>query len=319
VSAVIGPAGGVLASSDEVITIDVPAGALDKTRTITVKKSTVTPKDSVGPAYEIGPEGTTFSEDVMLSYSYEKAGLLADAATKDLALATERSDGGVEILDGAMDAKSKEVTGATKHFSLFFPVLRPAASDASLDSGGGGAAGAVDASAGGAAGAGGSAGAGGAGCGSLTQCPGGCKDTDTDPSNCGLCNNVCGGGETCVSGSCAALCQGLGQLCAVGADCCSGNCAGTICAAGACASNGAACVTAGDCCAGACPANQCCSTVGMPCTPLSAECCAPLVCPAGGTCTASQCRDGIDNDSDSSTDFPTDPECASAADDDESS
>lgn len=63
-------------------------------------------------------------------------------------------------------------------------------------------------------------------------CGGTCTDTSSDPLNCGMCNNACPAGQTCVNGACAGgdvcppgdyvVCGGV--CCAQGAICQNGQC-----------------------------------------------------------------------------------------------
>ena len=103
-------------------------------------------------------------------------------------------------------------------------------------------------------------------------CNGICEETQTDPSNCGACGNVCPGGlfqQACVSGVCGG--------CGAGLNACSGSCtnlqndpsncgacgtaclAGQVCAAGQCTGlpNGAACGSANQCAGGFCTNGVC--------------------------------------------------------------
>jgi hypothetical protein len=67
----------------------------------------------------------------------------------------------------------------------------------------------------------------------LTECSGGCVDLDTDPANCGSCNNrcvsrACQNGACCTTGTCGSLtcpatadiCTGTGLSCGSGSVSC---------------------------------------------------------------------------------------------------
>ncbi len=84
------------------------------------------------------------------------------------------------------------------------------------------------------------------------MCGGACVDTSSDQNNCGKCGNACGGGESCVAGSCQ---SGTTQTC----DQCI-----TDAVSGACASEAQTCDNNPDCadltsCLGGCNGDSTCS------------------------------------------------------------
>ncbi|MEI7703751.1 MAG: hypothetical protein WCK73_04045 [Deltaproteobacteria bacterium] len=109
-------------------------------------------------------------------------------------------------------------------------------------------------------------------------CPSGaktvCTDTSSDPSNCGICGNVCPAGQTCSAGTCQ-------QTCATGLTLCSGACVDVKTDPANCGSCGHACGTGQNCSAGTCQSQ--CTTL----TCNGACCQAPLgntCCPSAGAC-----------------------------------
>ena len=68
----IGPGGGKVASSDGKASVNIPAGALSQAVVITVDLVSTVPTGHFGSAYEFGPAGTTFSQPVTLSISYQE-------------------------------------------------------------------------------------------------------------------------------------------------------------------------------------------------------------------------------------------------------
>ncbi|CAG8518472.1 7011_t:CDS:2 [Cetraspora pellucida] len=70
-----------------------------------------------------------------------------------------------------------------------------------------------------------------------TCCNKKCIDTDSDPKNCGSCNNACAVGQTCCSGKCidtntdAAHCGSCNNTCIVGQTCQTGKCGSPGCTA----------------------------------------------------------------------------------------
>lgn len=130
-----------------------------------------------------------------------------------------------------------------------------------------------------------------------TDCGDLCKDFNTDPNNCGRCDNKCTGGKTCQNGSC---------LCPSGLYDCGGTCrnvqtdisncgtCGNVCSGGkSCVNGGCLCPSGQTDCGGACKnlandASNCgaCSTVcpqGKVCQNSSCVC-PPGKIDCGGTC-----------------------------------
>ena len=66
-------------------------------------------------------------------------------------------------------------------------------------------------------------------------CNGTCTDLTADPQNCGLCGNVCGGGQGCCNGTCKDLtadpqnCGACGNACPIGTECINGKCCQNPC------------------------------------------------------------------------------------------
>jgi cysteine-rich repeat protein len=211
----IGTSGGVVTEAG--LTLSVPSGAVSTPVAITVEEaSTITPPDGlmlVGPAYDLGPDGTQFSKPVLVTIELGSA-----AAEYDRLTLYHSSDG--TSWDPAQNSMYNQpaarITGYISHFSVV-------AAFASSASGGGGAPGAggepqtggVPGVPAGGVGAGGEPQAGGAGDGSagqssacglnLTDCDGSCVDLLSDPGHCNDCNYSCAGGELCNQGQCAAV------------------------------------------------------------------------------------------------------------------
>ena len=106
-------------------------------------------------------------------------------------------------------------------------------------------------------------------CGQNAQCPPGqvcargavlrCVDLNTDTDNCGDLGNVCGEGETCLSGMCS--CGSPGNRCGAGEACCGGTCSDTTSDPMNCGGCGMACGEEGLSCE-----NSMCSCGGQVCT-----------------------------------------------------
>lgn len=132
-SAEISPAGGRLAvSSDErpdlaATRLDVPAGALEKTVTITLEPSTDIGFDAeetaAGPAVDFGPDGLAFETAATMTLPVSKT-LGAD---EELRIHVLESDGTRSVIEGealSYDAAKGTVSFAVEHFTRYQPGSR---------------------------------------------------------------------------------------------------------------------------------------------------------------------------------------------------
>jgi hypothetical protein len=127
VTAVIGPDAGSLVSSDGKTTLTIPAGALSAAVTLTMARVTSPSPGTVGPVYEIGPSGTTFSQPAILASPYDPTLL---GATDPSEMEIAYFDGTAWQPDGprSIDTTMQMVYGAISHLSEHAPVL-PAVTD----------------------------------------------------------------------------------------------------------------------------------------------------------------------------------------------
>lgn len=123
----IGAAGGVLATADGMVSLDVPAGAVAKETAITVKPATEQ-LPGVGewaPAIELGPDGTTFDAPVTLTMSFDGSKLPPGIPPSAVGLYTWR-DGSWEGVPGTVvNAVDNTVTGQISHFSTYALAISP--------------------------------------------------------------------------------------------------------------------------------------------------------------------------------------------------
>lgn len=102
-SATIGPSGGAVASSDGVMTLTVPPGALSTATELTIDvvaqsawPANLTSADPVGAVYALGPEGTAFAIPATLTWQFVTAPANAlDAAAPRFIFGYSRSAAGV--------------------------------------------------------------------------------------------------------------------------------------------------------------------------------------------------------------------------------
>ncbi len=114
VAVVVGKEGGKVAAKG--VTIDIPAGALDKAVTITAKPaSKAKTPEKVKPlskVYEFGPKGTVFKKDITVSFATEK-----EAPSAAVYFTKENSS---EFEKLPSTNKDREVAAKVKHFSMGF-------------------------------------------------------------------------------------------------------------------------------------------------------------------------------------------------------
>jgi hypothetical protein len=118
---VIGASGGMVVSSDGVVALTIPSGALTGDVAISIAP-TNTPGGASSQAYEIGPTGTQFATPAKVTFSYGSLSLGgADPAT--LRVATFAS-GGWQILSTAtFDWSARTISGTTAHLSPYALVI----------------------------------------------------------------------------------------------------------------------------------------------------------------------------------------------------
>ncbi len=136
-SAVIGSAGGSVASPDGRLTLSVPSGALAASKTITVQPVTNLAWGGLGNAYSLGPEGTAFAKPATISFALA-AGDTSSVSLEGLGIGFQDVDGYWQWVPGATrDSGANRISVSTSHLSpwslLTGVVLLP--SEASVDVG----------------------------------------------------------------------------------------------------------------------------------------------------------------------------------------
>lgn len=116
-SASIGAAGGTLQSSDERVSVTIPAGALSSNTTISIQPISNNGPLGLGLGYRLEPEGTTFAQPVTISFKYDD-GLLLDSNEDFLWIITQANDGSWNaMLKSEVNKTTKTVTVESTHFS----------------------------------------------------------------------------------------------------------------------------------------------------------------------------------------------------------
>jgi hypothetical protein len=117
-STVIGTTGGSVASSDGVLSVNIPAGALPANVTVTVTPESSPPSGAIGAVYDIGPEGTVFASPVTMTFHYGSVSLGSTTAS-NLRAATYGSGSWQILASAAQNASAQTVSGTTMHLSPY--------------------------------------------------------------------------------------------------------------------------------------------------------------------------------------------------------
>ena len=119
VSKKIGKNGGTLVSSDNKMTLIIPAGALSSETLISIQPSTNFAKESMGKAYQLEPSGIKFQKPAQLIFTYSEKEL--DGQSPELMGVGWQNDKGVwkGLRKINLDKNSKTITADINHFSGF--------------------------------------------------------------------------------------------------------------------------------------------------------------------------------------------------------
>ena len=124
VEPIVDSSGGTVHLLEDEIIIDVPPGALSDSLTFTAEKVLTIPKAGglrpVGEGLRVGPEGTTFTKPVTLTFSYSKLTLAPGASEEDLQLFTYlEKEGYWQTLPSTVDTSSKTISTTVERLGLF--------------------------------------------------------------------------------------------------------------------------------------------------------------------------------------------------------
>lgn len=129
----ITPEGGNVTTFDGVLNIQVPAGAVSQNIIVTAEKADISalpaPDDtleSVGIAYDLGPDGQTFNSPVLLSFHYNEADLVNVGSEEDLVLYWyDETTAAWEEVPSTVLASADTVQAWVNHFSLYALFILP--------------------------------------------------------------------------------------------------------------------------------------------------------------------------------------------------
>ncbi|WP_116811477.1 hypothetical protein [Steroidobacter cummioxidans] len=117
VSAVIGVSGGQLASDDGALTVEVPAGAFDQDRTLSIQQITNTAHGAKGRAYRISPEGLRTNSPMTIHWRYSDDDVLGTNSNA-LAIAYQDAQRIWHVYkEPTRDAANRTLSVPTHHFS----------------------------------------------------------------------------------------------------------------------------------------------------------------------------------------------------------
>jgi hypothetical protein len=130
----IGSAGGTVTVADATSDLDgatvvVPAGALTASLPITIASAAVPPlgddsKQAAGPAVDLEPSGTVFSQSVTVTLPFDFSLLPADAVPADIQVLVREKDGSSATFPvSSVDEVNGTVTVQTNGFSTCIPVV----------------------------------------------------------------------------------------------------------------------------------------------------------------------------------------------------
>ncbi|UYQ95206.1 hypothetical protein MKQ68_08870 [Chitinophaga horti] len=117
VSKAIGPEGGALTSEDGSLSVNIPAGALNSTQTITIQPITNESGEGFHQSYRITPHNLQMAQPASITFNYTAEALNGSAA-EVLGIAYQKADGiWMSIDDVQLDKASNKLTVNTTHFS----------------------------------------------------------------------------------------------------------------------------------------------------------------------------------------------------------
>jgi hypothetical protein len=119
----VGTSGGMVETGDGTA-VNIPAGALGAQANFTIEGVNVIPPSGVkqlGPAYDFGPEGATFSSPVSITIPFDTSRIPAGKTTADVRMYTApRNSVAFTVVPTVVEAGVLATT-TTTHFTTYFP------------------------------------------------------------------------------------------------------------------------------------------------------------------------------------------------------
>ncbi|SEI84205.1 hypothetical protein SAMN05216327_104183 [Dyadobacter sp. SG02] len=116
-TAQIGPAGGVIASPDNRISVVIPAGALSATQAFSVQSITNNCPAGEGQAFRLLPHGVNFAKPVIVTFRYDQSDI--EGSTPALMRIASQNEKGIwkSPLTKSLDTTARTLSVETTHFS----------------------------------------------------------------------------------------------------------------------------------------------------------------------------------------------------------
>jgi len=115
----VGPRGGLVRSDDGFVTLEVPAGALEDSITLSIVVVQDAPVDAIGPTYSLEPFGVAFSRPAELRYDLAAC---SDPDPSGVGLVTERAEAWEMLGDLEIDPELGELRGSVMYTAAVAPV-----------------------------------------------------------------------------------------------------------------------------------------------------------------------------------------------------
>jgi hypothetical protein len=125
----IGKRGGTVMSDDGRVTLDVPAGALDREVEVRIEVVDEPPHGSVGTVYAIEPAGLQLARPATLTYDLatdteDRSFDLKGATMDSLVLVTEKGARWEKLSDRDLDVDAETISASVLYFSSYAIISR---------------------------------------------------------------------------------------------------------------------------------------------------------------------------------------------------
>ena len=119
---IIDKKGGTIQTKDKSVTVEIPAGAVEKSTTIAVVQTKEKPAEyiNLSPVYLFEPSGLQFKQPVTVKMMYDPSKLPSGSVESNLKLMWTNEKGEFEPVESTVDTANKIVAGKITHFSKGF-------------------------------------------------------------------------------------------------------------------------------------------------------------------------------------------------------